>query len=135
MKRREWLAAAGLIAFAALAFWFMWSTDPAHRSPAPMQASYSAPLTPTLKEDDYLYILPVAEMFTGEDPIFDASAIVCRVAAGVEVKIIGSVRLNSGPVYLRLRATPDCQGWIPASHVANYPDWRNTTERGRVIEH
>lgn len=107
MKRNELLGAIALIAVCVLVGWFLWANDPEHRPAAPASAA-----PPTVRADAVLTTLPGIET----RPDLPEAAIICRPQAGTPVAIRRGQRLADGALYLDVKVSSNCYGWV---HVGN----------------
>lgn len=114
MKKRhvEIIAGVGLLSFSILLFWFLWARDPAHQPPAPTPAAPVAIRAATL-----LTTLPGLEERAAET----GAGIVCRAQAGQTAAIRRGERLSNGVLYLDVKVSPACYGWVRVDQLVNVP--------------
>jgi hypothetical protein len=108
MKRNELIGAIALLAVCILVGWFLWTNDPAHRTA--VRSTPAAP--PTVRADTVLTTLPGLEERAADTP----AVVICRPQAGERVAIRRGQRLADGALYLDVKVSPNCYGWV---HVGN----------------
>lgn len=102
MSKHERIAAAALVAACAVFAFVLWSRDAAPRPAAVRQPP------PTLRADTPLLTLPGIEERAAVVP----EAVICVAKAGEKAAIRRADRLPSGVLYLDVKVSPTCYGWV-----------------------